>query len=296
MVSAAGELSDYEVAMELLYLPLSMLTTILLFFGALRLRSLKGTLLLKLGFLLEIIAVPLYLGFIGLWLNEDPEFQAALDTAPMTSRDAIGFFLLMLCYSFDWIALVWLIRSKGRLPLIGRTPQAAKNQISPQPAAWAVGTASAASAMAPRLLAVAITLVLGALVVAVGGVLLGIALLNYPAGSNEFWGWMGGAFGCIFGGFGALLGTWNTYRQLEGAGDLMQQPTWNWLDRIIAGYGVAGVAALVSGLVFAGKMSQPSTHGLLLLGGIVVFQAVLFLTLRSLSRRAAQREQQLQRV
>jgi hypothetical protein len=59
---------------------------------------------------------------------------------------------------------------------------------------------------------------------------------------------------------------------------------------------VAGAAALVSGLAFAGKISQPSMHGLLLLGGIVVFQAVLFLTLRSLSRRAAQREQQLQRV
>jgi hypothetical protein len=290
MVSIADEVSDYEIAMEILYLPVSLLTTATLFFGALRLRALKGTLLLKLGFLLEIIALPLYLAFVVLWMFEDPEFSAALDAATMRSQDAIGLFLIMLCYSFDWIALVWLFRRGKHLPLSKKfKPAPTYRQSSARSAV--MGTAHSPSAvLAPQLLVIAISLVIGAIVVAVGGVLVGVALLHH-AGSNEFWGWMGGAIGCIVGGLGAVFGTWNSYRQLEGAGDVMRQATWNIFDRVMAGYGTIGLASLVAALGLASRLSPLSIQALLLLGGMIVLQAGLFLGIRFLARRAAQAEQ-----
>src|SRR5205085_1344380 len=289
-VSSADEMSEYEIAMEVLYLPASLLTTVLLFFGALRLRALKGTLLLKAGFLLEIVAVPPYLGFIGLWIHENPEFAAAPDASPMRPRESIGFFLFMLCYCFNWVALIWLLRRGKTLPLIkGHKVRAAYEQpIAGGTARVASASMASPAAMAPQLLIIAVALVIGAIVIAAGGVQFGFALLNYPAGSNEFWGWLGGAIGCIVGGLGAVFGTWNSYRQLEGSGDLMHQPTWNFLDRIMAGYGTIGLAALAVALAFASRLSQTSVQALLLLGGMIVFQAALFLGIRFLARRAAQ--------
>jgi hypothetical protein len=215
----------------------------------------------------------------------------------MRPRESIGFFLFMLCYCFNWIALIWLLRRGKALPLVKRANVSPNYQQPVADGAAHVAHASMSSpaTMAPQLLIIAVALVVGAIVIAAGGVQFGVALLNYPAGSNEFWGWMGGAIGCIVGGLGAVFGTWNSYRQLEGSGDLMHQPTWNFLDRIMAGYGMIGLAALAVALAFASRLSQTSVQALLLLGGMIVFQSALFLGIRFLARRVAQ-AQQLQRL
>src|SRR5262249_29619871 len=101
---------------------------------------------------------------------------------------------------------------------------------------------------APALLVCAIGMIFSALTMAAGCVVGVYVLLNYPLGSNEFWGWMGGVFGCVIGGGGGLIGSWNSYRQLEGAGDLMQSPDWTWLDKILGGYTAFGLVCIAAGL------------------------------------------------
>ncbi len=139
----------------------------------------------------------------------------------------------------------------------------------------------------PQVLAVAIGMVISGLSMAAGVALIGLAFLLDSPGTGSFWGWMGGAFGCIFGGLGGLAGSWNSYRQIEGAGDLMQSPDWTWLDKALAGYTVLGVITFVSGLVVSPWANWPTTYSLTLLGGMIVFQGGLFLVFRALARRAA---------
>jgi hypothetical protein len=99
---------------------------------------------------------------------------------------------------------------------------------------------------------------------------------------------MGGAFGCIFGGGGSLAGCWNTYRQLEGADDLMWSPSWTWLDKGSLVYGILGAILFLTGLILAPWLNWTSAYSLLVLGGIVLFQETLFLVIRGLMRRAVQ--------
>jgi hypothetical protein len=139
------------------------------------------------------------------------------------------------------------------------------------------------------MLGVAMGLVLGMLSATVGVLLVPAALMFSEAGSGPFWGWMGGAFGCLFGGLGALAGSWNTYRTIRGECDWMKIPGWTGLDYSLAGYGVLGVVSLVLGiLVKAGALGPLETDvarntflGLSLLGGLMVFQAALFLLYRA---------------
>jgi cytochrome c-type biogenesis protein CcmH/NrfG/predicted Ser/Thr protein kinase len=144
-----------------------------------------------------------------------------------------------------------------------------------------------ASGSLPFLLAVAVTMVLSGLAVTAGIVMTVFAILTQPVGSGGFWGWMGGALGCIIGGGGSLAGCWNSYRQMEGHEDLMKSPDWTWLDQTLVGYTMLGVAAVVAGIVLHSSAGWTTTYSLLDLGGIVVFQGVLFLVIRGLTRRAA---------
>jgi|GEM_PF-5632075 len=152
--------------------------------------------------------------------------------------------------------------------------------------------ASLVSTTMPMVLACAIGMLLGGLSMLSGVVLALYALLTQDLQSGAFWGWMWGALGCFFGGGGALLGCWNGYRQLEGAGDLMKQPGWTWLDSLIAAYTLLGLASITGGVV-ANYLDSPSvvTYSLLDLGGIVVFQGLLFLVFRSPYRRSARLDQ-----
>jgi predicted Ser/Thr protein kinase len=130
-------------------------------------------------------------------------------------------------------------------------------------------------------------MVLGSLLVAAGIVLLTIAVLTQQLGSGRFWGFMGGAFGCVLGGCGSIAGTWNSYRQLEGRGDLMNSADWNWLDTIFVFYTGIGVALFAAALAFSQVWGKVTIQTLLTLSAIVVFQGILLLVSRGLARRGA---------
>ncbi|MCY2996347.1 MAG: serine/threonine-protein kinase [Planctomycetota bacterium] len=162
---------------------------------------------------------------------------------------------------------------------------AARGQAGP-PAEPAVPTAPPVAL--PQMLAVAVGLVLGMLCATVGLLLVPAAFLSSEVGSGSFWGWLGGAFGCLVGGLGSLAGSWNTCRQLRGKCDLMKLPRWTGLDIALAGYGLLGLLSVVGGIlakagllgVLESQAAQSTSYGLLLLGGLMVFQAALFLMLR----------------
>lgn len=152
------------------------------------------------------------------------------------------------------------------------------------------GTGTLPPGAGPRLLLCALMLIFSGLIIAAGFGIVVYAALFHPAGSNEFWGWMGSAFGCILGGAGALVGTWNTYRQWEGAGDLMQLPHWTWLDYAMLGFLLLGIVSAAAGLIATPWVSWGTAYSLMLVGAIVTFQGGLFLVIRALIRRAAHQE------
>jgi len=145
--------------------------------------------------------------------------------------------------------------------------------------------------MGPRLLLISGGLLASALVVAAGIAFLAVAFIRESPGSQAFWGWMGSAFGCAFGGLGSLFGTWNSYRQLEGAPNLMDSPQWTIFDWAMAVYSAAGVVAMGAAWILSFFLPwYPAGYSLTLIGGIVLFQGVLFMVIRGLQRRAAQQE------
>ena len=152
------------------------------------------------------------------------------------------------------------------------------------------GMESLPPGMGPRILLLAIMMVLGALTVTAGVVLAIVAVVTQSPGSGSFWGWMGGAFGCIFGGGGALLGTWNSYRQLSGRPNLMNSPDSTWFDNLVLTYIIAGMLCIIVGFATLPWVGRPTTHFFLLLGALITLQGILFLTIRLLKRRAAQEE------
>ncbi|MCZ6792889.1 MAG: serine/threonine-protein kinase [Planctomycetota bacterium] len=144
-----------------------------------------------------------------------------------------------------------------------------------------------------RLMSLAVQMVICSLAIAAGVFLLAAGALSQFAGAGGdgwAWGYMGGALGFIGGGGGALVGAWNTYRGLEGSGNLLEDPGWNWLDGLIAAYTLLGLLSSVFAFILSHWLGKTATYCILLLGGIVVFQGVLFLIIRGLLRRAARQE------
>ena len=140
--------------------------------------------------------------------------------------------------------------------------------------------------LVPSLMVTAIGGVFGSLTMAVGVALAVYAILAESPQSGQFWGWMGGAFGCFFGGGGAMIGAINSYRQIAGAGDLMTATGWNWLDRVLCGYALLGLAPIVAALTIR-SLGSEARYSMLLLGAIVVGQSALFWALRWPYRRVA---------
>jgi serine/threonine protein kinase len=138
----------------------------------------------------------------------------------------------------------------------------------------------------PAVLFLGGALAFSVLVMTAGIVIAVLAFYNAAPGSHQFWGWMGGAFGCFFGGGGALAGTWNSYRQVTGRRDLMKEPGVTTLDRIIRAYTAAGLLAVVISLLWI-DAGRPTRLAGLLLGGIMVLQGAMFLTMRAFNRHAA---------
>jgi hypothetical protein len=142
------------------------------------------------------------------------------------------------------------------------------------------------------LLACAIGMVLGGLMMA-AGVAVGVyALLSAPIGSGGFWGWMGGALGCFLGGGGSLLGSWNSFRQFAGEGDLLGAPGRTWLDYLMWAYTLTGMglAAAALAVFFQVEAITPTVQALLTLGGMMVFQGILFLVFRGLMRQPKEKQ------
>lgn len=140
----------------------------------------------------------------------------------------------------------------------------------------------------PRMYVLAGLMVVSALCMAVGAAMAIIAVWKIPFGSAGFWGWMGGACGCFFGGGGGLLGTWNSYRQLEGHADMMADPGRNLLDRCVIAVLCIGLALLVAAVSVSPWAADDLVAGGLLLGGLLSFQGLLFVVIRKLIRRGAQ--------
>jgi predicted Ser/Thr protein kinase len=146
-----------------------------------------------------------------------------------------------------------------------------------------------ASALPPgEVLGVAIGMVTGILMM-VAGLALGIyGILNFSGSTNGLWAWAGSGFGCLVGGFGATAGSYNSYRQLTGAQDLMRSPDVTWLDWVMRGFFLFGLLLLTLALMLF--VMQPPNLGwqtaqmCLLLGGISSLQAGSFLIWRATTR------------
>lgn len=133
----------YEIAGELIDLPLSLLVVVLLFVGGLELRDLRrdGATWLKVAFAVQAAWLPLYLIAWAVWMALDAEVAAkviGLDE-PGNGRDFITLALVFLCYGFGIFALVWLIRNARTLPLTSEAPGDGGQPKEPtQPSAWLV--------------------------------------------------------------------------------------------------------------------------------------------------------------
>jgi len=139
------------------------------------------------------------------------------------------------------------------------------------------------------MLAVAIGVVLGMLLATIGLLLVPAAFMFANAGPGVLWGLLGSAFGCLAGGLGSLAGSWNTYRQLRGQTDWMKMPRWIGFDYVLAAYGLLGLACLAAGILansgafgaLESELASSIPWAALLLGGLMVFQAALFLLYRA---------------
>jgi hypothetical protein len=147
-----------------------------------------------------------------------------------------------------------------------------------------------AGAIDPRLYVLAGMMVFSALCMTAGAVMAVIALVMIPIGSAGFWGWMGGACGCFFGGGGGLLGCWNTYRQMEGRSDMLLEQGRNLLDRCMLAMLCIGLALAVAAVSVSPWATSDMVWGGLLIGGILIFQSLIFVVLRALLRRGATQE------
>ena len=120
------------------------------------------------------------------------------------------------------------------------------------------------------------------------GLALGVLAFIYATpGTGPFWGWMGAAFGCFFGGGGGMVGSYNSYRQLTGRGDMMHAPGHTPLDRVLRAYTVLGVLILAAAAITWRSANAETRHALLLLGGLVTIQGLLFVIARTATRRTA---------
>jgi predicted Ser/Thr protein kinase len=158
---------------------------------------------------------------------------------------------------------------------------------TPAPASKSVD--SAASTLPPgEVLGIAIGIVTGILMMIAGLAAAMYGVLNFPGFSGGAWAWIGSGFGCLVGGFGSAAGSYNSYRQLTGAQDLMRSPEVTWLDWVMRGFFLFGLLLLTLAMTLF--VMQPPNLGwqtaqfCLLLGGISSLQAGSFLVWRAMTR------------
>jgi predicted Ser/Thr protein kinase len=140
---------------------------------------------------------------------------------------------------------------------------------------------------------------LGQVMIVAGGILLGVLVATgglfaivfglIEGHGNDLWAWLGSGFGCLIGGLGAAAGSYNTYRQMAGAEDLMRSPRVTWFDWVMRAYALVGVALLASGLIALTQFegNDDPIIALMSLGSIVTFQGGLFLLWRAMAPKGA---------
>jgi hypothetical protein len=119
-----------------------------------------------------------------------------------------------------------------------------------------------------------------------------LAFMRQTPGTGPFWGWMGAAFGCFFGGLGGVGGCWNTYRQMLGRRDLMAEPGPTPLDRILRWFTALGVLILLTAAIGWRETTRDTHLALLTMGGVVTLQGGIFLLVRRFVRATAGTAQQ----
>ncbi len=178
-------------------------------------------------------------------------------------------------------------------PAAGATPE---TRSVPTPPTW--HTPTPASKDAPtgypsfaggvpltQVLMVAFGIVMGVLMMT-GGLAAIIYGFVYSFGaaveSAIVFSWWGAGFGCLVGGFGSAAGSYNTYRQMAGAEDLLRSKRVTWFDWTMHGYLTFGLALLViGGLCTMEGATRGFSLPMLLIGGIATFQAALFVLWRT---------------
>ncbi|MCG6158566.1 serine/threonine-protein kinase [Rubinisphaera margarita] len=139
----------------------------------------------------------------------------------------------------------------------------------------------------PQLVMIAAGMLLGAVLAAGGLTLLVIGSLWQPGGEKMIGAWMGSGFGCFFGGMGAFIGCWNSYRHREGAIDLWEAPHRTWFDMLMAIDAALGLGTLIAALALPTTWSLEFRWSLGLIGVILLFQSSLFGLMRGLGYRSA---------
>lgn len=125
-------------------------------------------------------------------------------------------------------------------------------------------------------LAVAIGMVLGMLMIGAGLALMAFPFFASSSWNLDPWPFLGAGVGTLIGGAGSFLGSYNTYRQLAGAVDLMSSPDITWFDYVLLAYGALGILTMIPGI--QGLLLDPDeehVYPMLLIGGIVSFQSLL---------------------
>jgi hypothetical protein len=140
----------------------------------------------------------------------------------------------------------------------------------------------------PRHVPVAFNMILGAIIVAASSVLFAFGVMDKPH-SVLVWGAASFA-GCMAGG-GLIAAGWNGYRRIEGASHLVEEQLgWSLVDWCVVVFGIVGVFSTAIGPVLSKWLAWESAFLTMLVGGIMTAQAVLFLVMRTLLRRAAHQE------
>ena len=156
--------------------------------------------------------------------------------------------------------------------------------VAQMPTQW---DSSASPPPLGMVLAIAIGMVLGMLMIG-GGLALAIAGLLIDAGEAFRWSLIGSGIGVAVGGAGSFFGSYNSYRQLGGAVDLMRSPDVTWFDYVMRVYLLIGFGAFVCGVLLAPTGEEKMLWvSLVTVGAILSFQGALFVLWRWGARQQA---------
>jgi predicted Ser/Thr protein kinase len=171
----------------------------------------------------------------------------------------------------------------------------------PAPASWPAqpnvreaeavqrAVAVARAAQSPPLgivLAVAIGMVLGMLMMGAGVALAAVPL--FGPWDIDVWPFLGAGAGVLLGGAGAFFGSYNAYRQLAGAVDLMNCREITWFDYVLLAFAAVGVLILLPGLSgLLTNSAEEHVYPMLVIGGVIAFQGMMGMLWRWGARQKA---------